>query len=157
MLRGLDREAPPARADQDADAVALVVRHVRRDRQRQRAERDAVVAAAPDEHGARAEKRRDVQGARPLVEPVGCVHLEQAPAVHHADAVAELEGFLLVVGHEDGRDAEGLLDLLQALAQLRADLDVERSERLVEQQHARLVREGPREATRCCWPPRAGS
>ena len=57
----------------------------------------------------------------------------------------ELEGFLLVVRDEDRRDAEGLLDLLQALAQLRADLDVERAERLVEQQDRRLVGERPRE------------
>ena len=59
--------------------------------------------------------------------------------------MAELEGLLLVVRDEDRRDAERLLDLLQALAQLRADLDVERAERLVEQQHRRLVRERPRE------------
>ncbi len=132
-------------ADQDAHAVALVVRHVGRDRQRQRAERDAVIAAASDEHGAGAEERGDVQRARPFVETVGGVDLEQAPAVHDADAVAELEGLLLVVGDEDRRDAQGLLDLLQALAQLRADLDVERAERLVEQQHPGPVRERPRE------------
>ena len=104
-----------------------------------------MIAAAPDEHGAGAEERGDEQRARPLVETVGRVDLEQAAAVHDADAVAELEGFLLVVGDEDRRDAQRLLDLLQALAQLRADLDVERAERLVEQQHPRLVRERPRE------------
>ena len=54
--------------DQDAHAVALVVRHVGRDRQRQRAERDAVIAAAADEDGAGAEERRDEERARPLVE-----------------------------------------------------------------------------------------
>ena len=144
---GLDRgENDLFGADQDAHAVALVVRHIGRDRQGQGSECDAVVAAAPDEHGAGAEKRGDVQRARPLVEAVGRVDFEQAPAVHDADAVAELEGFLLVVGDEDRRDAEGLLDLLQALAQLGADLDVERAERLVEQQYAGPVREGPRES-----------
>ena len=43
--------------------------------------------------------------------------------------------------HEDRRDADRPLDLTNRAAQLVADLRVQRAERLVEQQHAGLMRE----------------
>ena len=57
--------------------------------------------------------------------------------VHHRDAVAHRERFLLVVRDEDERDAEVGLDRLQLDLQVLAQPRVERSERLVEQEHAR--------------------
>ncbi len=52
------------------------------------------------------------------------------------------QGFFLVVRHEDGGDAERLLQRADLLAQRDADLGVERRERLVEQEHLRLVGDG---------------
>ena len=69
-------------------------------------------------------------------------HLQQLAALHQADPVGQLEGLLLVVGDQDGGDAELPLDLPQVAPELGADLDVERAERLVEQQHRGLVGEG---------------
>ena len=48
---------------------------------------------------------------------------------------------LLVVRDEHGRDVDLVVQPPQPLAQLGADLGVERAERLVEQQHARLDRQ----------------
>ena len=52
----------------------------------------------------------------PGVELLGASDLEQAPAVHDADAVGQLERLVLIVGHEDGGDAEPLLDLVEGCA-----------------------------------------
>src|ERR1700737_4498351 len=49
------------------------------------------------------------------------------------------------MGHEDGRDLEPTLRLGEGPSQLTADLHVERSERLVQEEHTRFVGEGPRE------------
>ena len=56
-----------------------------------------------------------------------------------------LERLVLVVGDEDGRDADLAQDLAQLRPHLLAQLPVERGERLVEQQHARRVHERARE------------
>jgi hypothetical protein len=104
-----------------------------------------VILGAADENRPRAEERRDEERLRALVQAVRRADLEQPPAVDDADPGSELEGLFLVVRDEDRRYAERLLDLLQALPQLPAYLDVEGAERLVEQQHVRPVGEGPRE------------
>ncbi len=70
--------------------------------------------------------------------------LDLAP-VHHRDAVGDRERLLLVVRDVDRRDPELELDPPDLLAQLHAHLRVERRERLVEEQHARLDRERARE------------
>ena len=71
--------------------------------------------------------------------------LLDAAAVHDRDAVGDRQRLLLVVRDVDGRDPELELDAADLLAQLHAHLRVERGERLVEQQHARLDRERARE------------
>ena len=63
------------------------------------------------------------------------------PVVHDHDAVGDLHRLLLVVGDEDGRHLDLLVQPAQPGAQLGADLGVERAEGLVEQQHARLDRQ----------------
>ena len=57
------------------------------------------------------------------------------PVVEHGDAVAHRERLALVVGDEDERDADLVLDGLQLDLHLLAQLEVEGAERLVEQQH----------------------
>jgi hypothetical protein len=61
--------------------------------------------------------------------------------VHHRDVVGDRHRLLLVVRDQDGRDVDLVVQPAQPLAQLRADLRVERAERLVEQEHARLHRQ----------------
>ena len=65
--------------------------------------------------------------------------------VHDDDLVGDVHRLLLVVRDEDGRDVLLLVQPAQPDAQLLADGRVERAERLVEQQHARLDRERARE------------
>jgi hypothetical protein len=88
-----------------------------------------------------AEERRDEARVRAGVEVVRPAALEQAALVHDADAVRQGERLFLVVGDEDGRDAEIALDLADGAAQFLADLGVERAERLIHQQHLGPVRE----------------
>ena len=62
--------------------------------------------------------------------------------VHHRDPVAHRERLLLVVGDVDEGDPDLDLDALELDLELLSELEVERAERLVEQQHVRPVDEG---------------
>ena len=77
----------------------------------------------------------------PFVELDGRRDLLEATGVHDADPVGDGERLLLVVGDEQGGGADLDLDPADLVAQLDADLGVERRERLVEEQHRRLDRE----------------
>ena len=70
------------------------------------------------------------------------------PAVEHREPVAHRERLLLVVRHVDEREPDLLLDLLELDLHLLTELQVERAERLVEQQHLRPIhqRAGERHA-----------
>ena len=74
--------------------------------------------------------------------------LHDPALVEHGDAVGHRQRLALVVGDEDEGDAERLLQRLQLVLHLLAQLEVERAERLVEQQHLGLVdqRAGQRDA-----------
>ena len=65
--------------------------------------------------------------------------------VHDDDLLGDLHRLLLVVRDEDRRDVDLVVQPAQPLAQLGADLGVERAEGLVEQQHLRLDGQRPRE------------
>ena len=71
--------------------------------------------------------------------------LQQAALLHHADPVRQLEGFLLVVRDQDRRDLQRTLNVAQCAPELTADLDVQRAEGLVEQEHGRLEGQRPRD------------
>ena len=92
---------------------------------------------------AQADELRDEPGRRTGVELGGRRDLVQAPGVHHADPVGDGERLLLVVGDEQGRRTDVELDPADLVAQLHADLRVQRGQRLVEQQHRGLHRQGP--------------
>ena len=72
-------------------------------------------------------------------------HLQQPPEVHDPDAVGHRKGLLLIVRDQHRRDAELALHLADGAAQLLADLGVERTEGLIEQQHLGLVRQRARD------------
>ena len=64
------------------------------------------------------------------------------PSLKTAMRSRHRQRLLLVVRHEDERDADLALDLLELDLHLLAQLEVERAERLVEQQHLGAVDEG---------------
>ena len=78
----------------------------------------------------------DLRGRADLLDPT---------VVEHRDAVAHRERFLLVVGDEDERDADLVLYALELDLHLLAQLQVERAERFVEQEHPRPVHQRARE------------
>ena len=82
---------------------------------------------------------------RVLVDVRRRADLLDAPVAEHGHSVAHGERLLLVVGHVDERDADLALDRAQLLLHLLAQLQVERAQRLVEEQHAGTVHERARE------------
>ncbi len=72
----------------------------------------------------------------PVVELARAADLLDPGVVHHRDVVGDRHRLLLVVRDEQRGDVDLVVQPAQPLAQLRADLGVERAERLVEQQHA---------------------
>ncbi len=91
------------------------------------------------EHVGGADELRDEARRRRVVDLLRRSDLLDPAAVEHADAVAHRQRFVLVVGDEHEGDAELALQRLQLDLHLFAQLQVERAERLVEQQHLRLV------------------
>ena len=82
---------------------------------------------------------------RVLVDLLGRAQLLDHAVVHDGDPVGHRERLLLVVRHVDERDADLALDPLELDLHLLAQLEVERAERLVEQQQRRPVHERPRQ------------
>jgi hypothetical protein len=93
---------------------------------------------APDE-------RRDAAVDGMFVELEGHAHLFQVAAIEHRDAIAEVERFFLLVRHEHGRDADPLDDVAELASRPLAQRRIEIRQGLVEQQHARLGRQGARQ------------
>ena len=83
--------------------------------------------------------------ARALVQARRVAELLVPAVVHDRDAIGHRHRFFLVVGHEDERDPDLLLDPLQLDLHLLAQLQVEGAERLVEQQDGRPVDQRPRQ------------
>ena len=80
-----------------------------------------------------------------LVELLGRSELLDLAGVHDRDPVAHRERLLLVVGHVHERDPDLGLDALELDLELAPQLEVERAERLVEEQHVGPVDQGPGE------------
>ena len=72
-------------------------------------------------------------------------YLLDAALVEDRDAVGHRQRLLLVVRHVDERDPDLALDRLELDLHLLAELEVERAERLVEQEHLRAVDDRARE------------
>ena len=81
----------------------------------------------------------------PVVDLLGIADLLDPAAVHDRDPVGHRQRLLLVVGDVDEGDPDLALDPLQLDLQALAQLQVERAERLVEQQHLRQVDQRPRQ------------
>ncbi len=99
------------------------------------------------------EAHHEVVG-RVVVQLVGSTDLLDRAVVDDDDLVGDLHRLFLVVGDEHGGDVHLVVQPAQPVAQLLADLRVERTERLVEQQHLRL--DGERAGQRHALPLAAG-
>mmetsp|Transcript_1013 Transcript_1013/g.2513 ORF Transcript_1013/g.2513 Transcript_1013/m.2513 type:complete len:443 (-) Transcript_1013:3285-4613(-) len=97
---------------------------------------------APDEAVGRAEEAVDKRRGRALVDLLRRADLLDAAVVHQHDAVGHLQRLVLVVGDEDAGDVQLVVQAAQPAAQLLAHLGIQRTEGFVQQQHARLHREG---------------
>ena len=95
--------------------------------------------AADQVHRRRADELGDEQVRRPVVELERRPDLLDAPGVHHHDLVGHRHRLDLVVGDEDRRRLQPLVQLLDLRAHLHAELGVEVGERLVEQEHLRVA------------------
>ena len=86
--------------------------------------------------------------ARDLVERgrVALGELDDAAEVHHRDPAADVAHDGEVVGDEEVREVEALLQLTQQVDDLRLDRHVERGHRLVAHDEVGLEREGARDA-----------
>ena len=113
-------------------------------------ERDRVTGALHAHPTRDADELRDELGRRPRIELGRCGDLLGATARHDADPVGHREGLFLVVGHEDRRDHQALLERSDLIAKFGAHLGVQGRERLVEQEDARFDRQARARATRCC-------
>jgi hypothetical protein len=85
-----------------------------------------------------------------VVEHLGRTHLLDPAEVHHRDRVGHGHGLLLVVGDVDEGQPDLGLDPLELDLHLAAQLEVQRAERLVEQEHLGAVDQARATATRCC-------
>ena len=86
-------------------------------------------------------KLADERCRRMLVDLAGRADLFEPAMAEDGDPRAHRQRLALVVGDEDERDAHLALDRAQLDLHLLAELEVERAEWLVEQQHPRLVDE----------------
>ena len=113
----------------------------------------SVVRDPPAQDIGLAEEVRHEQVARRLVDLERRAALHDPARLEHDDAVGEREGLLLVVCHQDRRDAQLALQRADLVAHLLAEARVEVRERLVEQQHSGFRTSERASATRCCCPP----
>ena len=102
----------------------------------------SVPLTVPGDEVRDAEKARDERGGRRFVELGGCAELLDPAVVHDRDLVGHRHRLFLVVRDVDERDADVVLNALELELHLLAELQVEGAERLVQQEHRRLVDEG---------------
>src|SRR6202043_1262569 len=88
-----------------------------------------------------ADESRNERRRRALIDLRRRAHLLDTPGSEHGDAIAQRERLVLVVRHEDERDAGAPLHILQLDLHLLAELGVERTQRFIEQEHAGTIDE----------------
>ena len=95
-----------------------------------------------------AEEAEDERVGRMLVDLLGRIILLDVARVHHRNAVGDFERLFLIVGDENCRDLDRIMQFAQPAAQFPPHGGIERAEWLVQQQHLRLdgERAGERDA-----------
>jgi hypothetical protein len=89
-----------------------------------------------------ADEAGDEHGRGPVVDLGRSADLLDVAGVHDRDAVTHRQRLLLIVGDVDERDAELTLDALELELHDVTQFEVQRTERFVEQQGARIVDQG---------------
>jgi len=100
--------------------------------------RDAECVVVAGQQIGLADEVRDKARARVFIELVGRVDLGHTPGLHHHHAVADGQGFGLVMSHHQGGDAHRALDTPDFKLHLFTQVGVEVGQRLIEQQHRRF-------------------
>ena len=67
------------------------------------------------------------------------------PRFSHNHSVGHFDGFVLIVSHDDAGEVQLLVQAAQPAPQLVAHLAVQRTERLIQQQHLRIHGHGARQ------------
>ncbi len=98
-------------------------------------------------HEAGGEKRLRLE-----VDPPRRAHVLDAALVHDRDDVGDAHGLLLVVGDVDKGGADLFLDVEELRLHLAPEVDVERAERLVQQQDLGLHHQGARQGDALALP-----
>ena len=118
---------------------------VRRDIQRLAAKPHATVANLHRQHDRFPDEAVHERGGRIVIDLAGRADLLDAALVHHHHPVCDFERLFLIVGDEDRGHVDFGMQRAQPLPQFLAHLGVERTERLVQKQDARLDRQRPRQ------------
>ena len=105
---------------------------------------DLLVDHLAGEYVAVSDEVRDESVDRLVVDFLRRALLLDVALVHDDDLVGHRQGLFLVVGDVYEGDAELLLEPDELVLHLLPELEIERAERLVEQQHSRFVHYGPR-------------
>ena len=95
--------------------------------------------------GRRAEELRHDKIGRIIVDVLRLADLLHDAELHDDDHIGDAHGFLLVVRHEDGRDAGLLLDAADLLTCLKTEARVQVGQRFIEEQDSGHLRQGPRD------------
>ena len=101
-----------------------------------------------------ADEIRDKRVLRLVVNALWRADLLNPALVHDHDGIRHGEGFLLIVRDEDERDAELALQLDELALHVLPELQVERRQRLIEEQHLGLVHDGARDGNTLLLPAR---
>ncbi|MNV44420.1 hypothetical protein D3C71_1361790 [compost metagenome] len=106
-----------------------------------------------EQHGLAHEARHKL-GRGLLIQRAGRAALGDGAFVHHHNLVADRQGFALVVGHIDHRQAQALLQGADLFAHGAPQAGVQVGQRLVKQQHGGLQRQRPGQGHALLLPPR---
>lgn len=93
------------------------------------------------------------EGQRFVIEVERRVPLLEAAVLEHADLIADGEGFLLIMGHQNRAGAARLENLPDLQAQPAARFDVRLENGSSSSSSSGSGASARASATRCCWPP----
>ena len=119
----------------DGDAGRAAGRQARCVEDAERGRDAALRIDLPRNDRALAHERGGEAGRGPGIHPLGRAFILDAAVIYHHHMIGQRHGFFLVVGHVDEGGADALLDRLQFILHLAPQLEIERAQRLVEQQH----------------------
>ncbi len=92
-----------------------------------------------------AEEGRDKRVGRMVIHRMRLAHLHHPTARHHGQPVGHDHGLLLIVGDEQEGNAHLRLNALELDLHLLAQLEIERAQRLIEQQQLGTIHQRPRQ------------